>query len=175
MPVSVLAVNLAVLFTVLESDLGTRKVGAFRIARPLLTALAIIPLFIKSPATSGSGEVLELALASVGILFGLFVSTRFMRIAYDQSKRQVVSRAGLAYGAFWCAVIGARLVFTYGANHWYAAQLVHWMSSNGISAQAFTDSLIFMALGMTVTRTLRLFVGRAQAQGSVVSALAVQS
>ena len=37
----------------------------------------------------------------------------------------------LAYGAFWASVIGARLLFTYGANHWYTTQLGHWISPTG--------------------------------------------
>ena len=87
----------------------------------------------------------------------------------------MVSRAGVAYGLFWCAVIGARLVFTYGANHWYTSALVHWMSTNGISADALTDGLIFMAIAMAVTRTLRLAVGRVHARSSDRAELAVQS
>ena len=53
MSASILIVNLAVLLVVLESDLGTRKVSAFRIARPLLMALGIVLLFIEHPATAG--------------------------------------------------------------------------------------------------------------------------
>ena len=82
-----------------------------------------------------------------------------MRIDYDDAKGHVVSRAGVAYGLFWCAIIGARLLFTYGANHWYTSHLLHWMSTNSISADALTDGLIFMAIAMTVTRTVRLIVG----------------
>jgi hypothetical protein len=39
-------VNIAVLFAVLEADLGRRKISAFRILRPLFLAAGIIPLFI---------------------------------------------------------------------------------------------------------------------------------
>ncbi len=175
MSASILIVNLAVLLAVLESDLGTRKVGAFRIARPLLMAIAIVPLFIEHPATAGSGEVLELALTGLGVLFGIIASTRLLRIGYDHSSGRVVSRAGVAYGLFWSAIIGARLLFTYGANHWYTSQLVHWMSTNGISADALTDGLIFMALAMAVTRTGRLALGRVHTRSAHGRTLAVQS
>lgn len=175
MSASILIVNLGVLFAVLESDLGTRKVSAFRVARPLLMAIGIIPLFIEHPATAGAGEALELALTGLGILFGIFASTRLMRIGYDYDPGRVVSRAGVTYGLFWSTIIGARLLFTYGANHWYTSQLVHWMSSNGISADALTDSLIFMALAMAVTRTLRLVVGRMHSRPANGGTLAVQS
>lgn len=51
-------VNIAVLFAVLEADLGRRKITRFRILRPLLLAAGIIPLFIAHPATAGNGEIL---------------------------------------------------------------------------------------------------------------------
>jgi hypothetical protein len=63
MPTDVLIVNIAVLFAVLEADLGRRKITRFRILRPLLLAAGIIPLFIAHPAAAGNGEILEIALA----------------------------------------------------------------------------------------------------------------
>jgi hypothetical protein len=175
MSASVLVVNLAVLGAVLEADLGTRKVGAFRIIRPLLMAIGIVPLFVERPATEGSGEILELALGGLGVLLGIIASTRLMSVGYHETRGQVVSRAGVGYGLFWSVVIGARLLFTYGANHWFTAALLHWMSANGISADALTDGLIFMAIAMAVSRTLRLIVGRAMRPSSNSRSLAVQS
>ena len=174
MSASILIVNLAVLLAVLESDLGTRKVGAFRIARPLLMAFGIVPLFIQHPATAGPGEALELALAGLGALLGVVASVRLMQVGHDVARGRVVSRAGVAYGLFWGVVIGARLLFTYGANHWYASALAHWMSTNGISADALTDGLVFMAIAMALARTLRLVTGRAHTRSSNRGELAVQ-
>lgn len=174
MSASILIVNLAVLLAVLESDLGTRKVGAFRIARPLLMAFGIVPLFVQHPATAGAGEALELALTGLGALLGTIASARLMRVGYDVGGDRPVIRAGVAYGLFWGVVIGARLLFTYGANHWYASALAHWMSTNGISADALTDGLIFMAIAMALARTLRLVTGRAHTRSSNRGELAVQ-
>jgi hypothetical protein len=175
MSASILIINLAVLLAVLSSDLGTRKVGALRIARPLLLAFGTIPLFIDHPATAGSGEALELALTGLGALLGIVASTRLMRVNYDAAKGYAVSRAGAAYGIFWVAVIGARLLFTYGANHWFSSALLHWMSTNRISADALTDGLIFMAIAMTLTRTIRLMVAHGHTFSSNRGELAVQS
>jgi hypothetical protein len=175
MSASVLILNLAVLLAVLESDLGTRKVSVFRIARPLLMAIGIVPLFIEHPATAGPGEALELALTGLGALLGVVASVRLMRVDHDVARGRVVSRAGAAYGLFWCAVIGARILFTYGANNWFTASLAHWMSSNGISVDALTDGLIFMAVAMAVARTLRLAVARLRARSVNRGELAVQA
>jgi hypothetical protein len=173
MPTDVLIVNIAVLFAVLEADLGRRKVSTFRILRPLLLAAGIVPLFIAHPATAGNGEVLELALTALGVLLGIVAATGLMKISLDQTSGRVVSTAGAAYGAFWVAVIGLRLLFTYGANHWYTTQLGHWLVTNGITVDALTDALIFMAIAMAVTRTLRLALGRAQVRRQSAHELAL--
>jgi hypothetical protein len=157
---SVLIVNIAVLFAVLEADLGRRRVTKLRILRPLLMVGGLVPIFVDRPATAGTGELLELVLTGLGVLLGLFAATRLMRISFDEAKQRVTSSAGVGYAFFWCAIIGARLAFTYGANHWYTTQLAHWMATNGVSVDALTDSLIFMAIAMAVTRTIRLAVAR---------------
>jgi hypothetical protein len=172
MPIDVLIVNLAVLFAVLEADLGRRRISTFRIVRPVLLAAGIIPLFIAHPATHGNGEVLEIALTVLGVLLGIAAAGGLMKVGVDQASERVVSTAGAAYGALWCFVIGARLLFTYGANHWYTTQLGHWMATNGITVDALTDALIFMALAMAITRTLRLTIGRSQVRHHSLSHLA---
>jgi hypothetical protein len=173
MPIDVLIVNIAVLFAVLEADLGRRKISTFRILRPLLLAAGIIPIFIVHPATTGNGEILEIALAGLGALLGVVAAGGLMKVSFDEASQTSVNTAGAAYGAFWVAVIGARLLFTYGANHWYTTQLGHWMVTNGITIDALTDALIFMALAMAVTRTLRLAVGRTQGRHQSAHQLAV--
>jgi hypothetical protein len=175
MPTDVLIVNLAVLFAVLEADLGRRKISTFRILRPVLLAAGLVPLFITHPATSGNGELLELVLAGLGILLGLAASGGLMKVSFDRTTQQAVSTAGTAYAAFWCGIIGLRLLFTYGANHWYTTQLGHWMATNGVSVDALTDSLVFMAIAMAVTRSVRLAVGRSQMRRSSARHLALHA
>jgi hypothetical protein len=61
-PTQALIINGAVLIAVLESDLGRhRKIGRMRILRQLLTAGAVVPLFIARPVTHGTGSVLAAA------------------------------------------------------------------------------------------------------------------
>ncbi len=173
MPTDVLIVNLAVLFAVLEADLGRRKVSTFRILRPVFLAAGIIPLFIAHPATAGNGEILEIVLAGLGVLLGVVAAAGLMKVSFDQVSQKCVSTAGAGYAALWIVVIGARLLFTYGANHWYTAQLTHWMITNGISLNALTDALIFMAIAMSIARSLRLAVGRSQVRHQSTHELAV--
>ncbi|MFK4227170.1 hypothetical protein [Streptomyces sp. NPDC019890] len=169
MSASVWIINLAVLTAVLESDLGRRKIGWFRLARPLLLAGAVIPVFIKNGATSGNGLTLEITGAATGILLGLLAAA-LMPVEYDTAKSSAFSRAGAAYAALWAAVIGARLYFAYASVHVFPTQLGHWLATHRITPDALTDSLIFLAMGMLLSRTLTLLAKSGRARHNTLRA-----
>ena len=140
---SAMIVNGAVLAAVLEADVGPhRKIGWFRIARPLLTAAVFIPIY----------------LATIAGLLGGAAAMGLMRVYRSPRTGKAVSRAGYGYAALWVVIIGARAAFSYGSAHWFGPQLGHWMISNAVTVNALTDSLLLMAITMTLTRTLGLAV-----------------
>jgi len=158
-------VNAIVLALVLSRDLGPRRgINVMRIILPLLLAAAIIPLFMKEVSTHGNGLLFELGGVVVGVLCGLLVLTQ-VRVYRNPETGKPVSSAGLGYAILWTVIIGARAVFSYGAGHWYTAQLGKWLYTNDISVAAMTDGLIFMAVAMLLTRTAG-FALRARAVGS---------
>jgi hypothetical protein len=169
MPRDIWIVNIFILAVVLLTDIGHRRVGWGRVVRPFLVALLIVPLFVKAPQTSGNGLLLEGILLVAGALFGILAAFRLMTITRDE-RGEAFSTAGLAYGAFWVVVIGARLVFSYGAYHWYTNSLGHWMFTNRITTNGLTDGLIFLAIAMALTRSARFIPylrGTAKAKTSV--------
>jgi hypothetical protein len=148
--------NLMVLLVVMEADIGKhRKIGWFRIVRPLVTSGVAVVFFLKAVTTAGAGLTLELTLAALGIVLGLAV-TALMTVYRSPQTHKPVSRAGLAYAGLWTLVIGARIAFSYGNLHWFGHQLGDWMNTNGVTSAALTDALLFMAIAMVVTRTLGL-------------------
>jgi hypothetical protein len=149
-------VNAIVLVTVLASDVGpARKIGRMRLLRPVIAAVVIIPIFIKDPATNGSGLAVEIAGVAAGVLGGL-VAAALMRVYRSPKTGQPVSSAGWPYAIFWTVVIGARAAFSYGTAHWFTNSIVAWAVANRVSEAAITDGLIFMAIVMVIVRTAGL-------------------
>jgi hypothetical protein len=149
-----MVINAVVLVAVLEADLGPhRKIGAFRIIRPLLMAAAIVPLYLTALTTHGMGLTLEIAGAAAGLLLGL-LATSLMTVYRSPKTGKPASRAGYGYATVWILVIGARAAFSYGSSHWFRSQLGTWMAAHDVSVDAITNTLILMAIGMVLTRTI---------------------
>jgi hypothetical protein len=159
MDAGVWILNLVVLFVVLESDLGTRKVTRFRVLRPVITAALVVPFFVGRLDTGGYGLLLEIGGTAAGLLLGLLAGA-FMPVQEGVAKgrRCAKSRAGIGYALVWVAVVGARLAFAYGITHVFGRRLGEWMAAHSVSANALTDALIFMAVLMMLTRTALLQV-----------------
>jgi hypothetical protein len=168
-------VNGVVLATVLASDLGpARKIGPMRLLRPLVAAAVIIPLFVSRPVTHGSGLAVELAGGVAGLLGGL-AAAALMRVYRSPGTGRPVSRAGIPYAIFWIVIIGARAAFSYGASHWFTAQIVSWAIASKVSAAAITDGLIFMAVVMVLARTVGLGARAARLPAGTAAAPAAQN
>jgi len=149
-------INGVVLVAVLEGDLGPhRKIGRFRILRPLITVALVIPLFLDRPVTHGNGLLVELAGVAAGLLCGLVVAA-LMRVYRSPRTGRPVSAAGFPYALVWTVVVGARAAFSYGAVHWFPAELTQWCAAHQVTVAAITDGLIFMAITMVLVRTLGL-------------------
>jgi hypothetical protein len=153
-----LIINGLVLFAVLESDLGaTRKLSRLRLLRPLLLSASIVPMFLQAIATHGSGLALEIAGGVAGVLLGA-AAANLISVRHEPTTGRLVTRAGAAYAALWTAVIAARSCFSIGAVHWFNHPLATWMANHQVTGAAVTDTLVIMAVAMTLARTLSLAV-----------------
>jgi hypothetical protein len=170
---SALIVDAVLLAAVLTADVGSgRKIGRMRLLRPLIIAVAIIPLFLKPVVTDGNGFALEIAAGAAGIVLGV-IALSLITVYRHPGTDRAVSRAGFAYATLWTIVIGARAAFTYGSDHWFGRSLDKWMIHHSVTSAAITDALIFMAVAMLLTRTIGIAV-RAQSAPRLGSGNAAQ-
>ena len=175
MDASVWVINLAILASVMISDLGTRRIGPFRLLKPVLIVATVVAAYIEGAATSGHGLILEIVSTAAGLGLGALAASR-MRVGYDPQRQgawlarrfglakapgRAVSQAGLGYLLIWVLVVGGRLYFAWGSQHQFGAPLGRWMVTNQISSNALIDSLIFLSIAMVVTRTA-ILAGRAR-------------
>jgi hypothetical protein len=157
-------VNGAVLLATLEADLGAgRKIGPMRLLRPALLAGGLVPLFIAPVVTHGAGLAVELAGITAGLLGGL-AAIALTRVYRSPRTGKPVSHATWPYALLWTLVVAARAAFSYGAVHWFPAQIAQWATAHHVTGDAITDGLIFMAVAMLLTRTAGL-AARAAAVG----------
>ena len=149
-------INGLMLVVTLHSDLGGhKKVGAFRLLRPILAAGAIVPLFIDPVVKHGNGLAVELAGVAAGLLTGL-IAVSLMKVYRSPKTGRPISAAGWPYALLWIIIVGARAAFSYGASYWFPKQLETWCIAHQVTGAAITDGLIFMAVAMVLTRTVGL-------------------
>jgi hypothetical protein len=165
-----LIINGLVLVAVLEADLGpARKLSRMRLLRPLLMSASIVPLFLEAIATHGTGLALEIGGGVAGGLLGLGAAS-LISIRRQPDTGRLVTRSGGAYAALWIAVIAARSCFSIGAIHWFNHPLTTWMANHQVTGAAITDTLIIMAVAMTLARTLSLALRAGQFRGGAALA-----
>ncbi len=161
MTLSLYLLNAGLLAFVLLSNLGVRPVTRRRFTVPIVLVAIAAAVFLQDIPTHGGDLGLQVAGAVTGVLLGL-VAAACVRVERDPSGR-LVMRAGIAYAALWIAVIGGRMMFAYGADHWFPRAVAEFSMAHRITgAQAWTTAFILLSLCMVVTRvvTTALVVGR---------------
>ncbi len=143
--------NLALIGYILYSNLGTKTLTRQRILLPVLIVAAVGCWFLQDLPTAENDAALELVGAAVGVALGL--AAAFLVRVEQTSDGRVVATAGIAYAALWIAVIGGRMLFAYGADHWYPEAIARFSITHQFTgADAWTAAFVLMALTMVLTR-----------------------
>lgn len=152
MSTSQYALNVALLAYILVSNLGTHTVTWRRLMLPVALVVVAGAVFLHDLPTAGNNTRLELVGLAAGVLFGL-VAGCLVRVR--RSGASVVMSAGAAYAALWVTVIGGRVLFAYGADHWFTRRIGLFSYEHQITgADAWTAAFVLMALVMVMTRVL---------------------
>jgi hypothetical protein len=148
---TIVLLNLGILAFVLKTGLGTRELNRRRFTLPLALVAVVGAVYLRSTPTSTGAIELTTILGLVGVILGL-VAGALMKVRRTNDG-SLVTMAGTSYAAAWIAIIGGRLLFLYGANHWFAAQVVDVSRNLGIDGSAaWTSAFVVMALAMVATR-----------------------
>ena len=143
--------NLGLLAFVLWANLGTRTVTRSRLALPLLLVVVAGAVFLRHVPQAGHDVALEAVGVVTGCALGL-VAAALVRVGRDGAGR-LVMRAGAAYAVLWVAVIGGRVLFAYGAEHWFPAAIGRFSMTHQITgADAWTAAFVLLSLSMVLAR-----------------------
>ncbi|WP_051471230.1 hypothetical protein [Patulibacter minatonensis] len=165
---TILLINVGVLAMVLLSDLGRREFSRRRLLRPLLVAGGVGATTLHAVPGHGDGLTLVVAGVAAGVALGALAGG-LLRVE-QRADGTPGTVAGAGYAALWITVVGARIAFSYGADHWFHDGLGTWMMAHQVTADALTDALVLMALAMVVTRTLSILARIQLSQGSAARA-----
>jgi hypothetical protein len=85
----------------------------------------------------------------LGLVAGLLVR---VRPSAGPGGEPLMSAGGW-YAALWTSVIGGRMLFAYGADHWFTGWIGRFSYEHRITgADAWTAAFVLMALAMVLTR-----------------------
>jgi hypothetical protein len=145
--------NVGLLVYILASNLGTRRLTRRRLWLPVVLVAVAAAFFLRDVPTVGHDVQLDVvgavAGAVLGVVAGLLVKVN------RTAQGATVTRAGAAYAALWVAVIGGRVAFAYGAQHWFSRDIGQFSMTQQISGvDAWTAAFVMMALSMVLARVL---------------------
>lgn len=151
-------VDCAVLLSTLGGELGPeRPITRLRPIPPLVVAVGIVLLYVRSIATQGMGVTVELAGIAAGLVGGL-AALGLVQVFPSERTGGPASHADWRYALVWFAVFGARALFSYGCVHLFPMQYAQWRATHRVATGTITDSLVFMADAMVVTCCLGVVV-----------------
>lgn len=155
-------ISLGILALMLFTGLGTHEFTGKRLARPVVIVLAVAAFYLHSFPTAGNDVQLVLVFLAAGVVLGI-VSGLFVRVRQEESTGKILTTAGFGFAAIWIAVTVGRMLFIYGADHWFTAGLVSFSRTHLITgADAWTAAFVTLSLAMVLARLAVLMIGAAR-------------
>ena len=117
---------------------------------PLVLVAVAGAVFLRAVPTLGHDVALELIGVGTGIGLGVVAG---LLVAVREHDGELTMTAGATYATLWVAVIGGRMLFAYGADHWFPRAIGEFSMRHQITgADAWTAAFILMALAMVLAR-----------------------
>src|SRR3954470_21366496 len=155
-------ISLGILTFVLITGLGTHEFTGRRVLRPVVIVLAVAAFYLHLFPTEGNDVRLVLVGLAAGTVLGV-VSGLFVRVHRDPATSKVVTTAGFGFAAIWIAVTVGRMLFIFGADHWFTADLVTFSRTHLITgADAWTAAFVVLSVAMVLSRLVVVAIGAAR-------------
>lgn len=138
------------------------RFGRVQVILPLAVIAWAMNNYLKAVPTGGNSLALICALTAVGIAFGV-ISAVTTRVRADGTGHVLV-KAGWAAAGAWVLSMGSRFAFIVWLTHGGGPAVFRWSTAHAVDMQAWTASLLLMALGEVVARTAILVVRARRAQ-----------
>ncbi|UYB40277.1 hypothetical protein SLV14_002880 [Streptomyces sp. Je 1-4] len=149
----------SILTIILATDLGRRRVTNMRMLRSVIAIAIIIAVFVHSLPTAGNALSFQLIGVGVGVICGLVAGA--LLPAHRGTDGQIYTTGGFGYALVWIVISSARVLFAYGAEHWFAEGLIRFSIENELSGpDVYANAFVFMSLAMVLTRTAVLVAKR---------------
>ena len=158
-------IALGILAMVLITDLGTRKLTARRLRRPILIGAAVVVFFLLPGMPTSGGDLTWYAIAAtIGASLGL-LSLVTIRVGVD-TDGNVVTTAGVLYATVWIVSIGGRLLLGYAMQNVFPHATYSFMVGQHITGGAIRTMFICMILGEVAVRTATIATRFARARSA---------
>ncbi|MFF5083431.1 hypothetical protein ACFY36_40825 [Actinoplanes sp. NPDC000266] len=155
-------ISLGILALMLTTALGTHEFTGKRLIRPVVIVLAVAAFYLHSFPTEGNDVPLVLVGLAAGVVLGI-VSGLFVRVHRDTSTGRILTTAGFGFAAIWIAVTAGRMLFIYGADHWFTQGLVNFSRTHLITgADAWTAAFVVLSLAMVLSRLVVMMISAAR-------------
>ena len=151
---------------ILATQLGTRRPSLDRLLIPVLVVGGVGFKYLRNLPGGTTSHLLELGGLAVGILLGLAAIPLF-RVSRDPATGRLVTQCGVAYALLWLTALAMRLVFAYGAHHWFRSAIVSFSTAHHVPRIAYAAAFVLMVLAMVVIRAAAVLI-RGHAAGAEV-------
>lgn len=148
---SALIFSAIMLVAVLATQFGVRSFGPRQVLLPLVVVVAVARNYVHGISLSGWSGALLAAGIGVGVLAGLAAAATIE--VGRRADGSAYTRAGVGYVGIWLAVLASRLVFIYGAQHWFTRWLGTFSMQHGLNQNSWVVAFVAMALATVVART----------------------
>ena len=159
---SALIASGTILIIILATDIGRRRITTMRMVRSVIAVAVVIAIFVESFPTKGN----DISLQLVGVGTGGLIAGVLLPAYKDATSGELYTIGGIGYALVWIVLSGGRVLFAYGAEHWFTMDLVKFSIDYKISGQdTYANAFVFMSLAMVLTRTAVLLAKMRKLKG----------